>query len=123
MFFGFNRRKKVEQVLQRNSLSDAEFIARIELLELPSELIAPTIRAYRSMLGELYGIPPEKIYPNDSFREFSCLQTRDWGILELIFLIEDILKIDIYEEKVPDLTMTMNMGEWIKRLLLNIFSE
>lgn len=105
-------------------MSNADFIAEIKLFELLSESSNHNIaiQAYRSMLGEIHEIPLEKIYPDDSFREFSCFQKRDWDILEIVFLMEDILVADIDETKVPNLTIKMTIGEWIKQLFLNVFS-
>nr|WP_290221770.1 hypothetical protein [Trichocoleus desertorum] len=118
MLFGFHQRRKLKTLLQRPDISDDEFLANINLSD---ERARVAIHSFRLKLGEIYRIPPEKLYPDDSFRELLRLPNRGWDMLEIIFLLEEVLGVGIDVEQVPDWTnREVTLGTWISELLLNL---
>lgn len=118
MLFGFHQRRQPTTFLQRPDISDNEFLANINLAD---ERARIAIHSFRSKLGEIYRIPPEKLYPDDSFRELLRLPNRGWDMLELIFLLEEALGVGIDVEQVPDwMNREVTLGVWISDLIHNL---
>ncbi len=49
--------------------------------------LAPRVsKALRSLLGEMFRVPADRIYPRNSFQAlFDKLRCRDWGVVEFLF--------------------------------------
>ncbi len=87
-------------------------------LELSGELAEKTVNVCRSKFGKFYELPPEKLYPDDNFREILRLPTNGWDMLDVVLSLEDTLEIAIYEEQVPDWAFNdITLGQWITELL------
>ncbi|MBD1907593.1 hypothetical protein H6F66_15775 [Trichocoleus sp. FACHB-6] len=115
MLFWFNRQKKLEEFLQRSPMSDEEFM---NMVRLPGDLFKKAAKCYRSKLGEMFRVPPEKIYPDDSFSELARLGTSDWDILEIVLFLEQILEVELDDTKVPEWNLKTTVGQWIIDLLV-----
>lgn len=101
-------------------MSDDEFM---DTVRLSGRVFKKEIKCYRSKLGEIFRVPPEKIYPDDSFGELSDLLTSDWDILEIVLFLEDILEVDLDETKVPEWNLKTTLGQWITDLLSRCFPQ
>ncbi len=88
--------------------------------------LAPRVsKALRSLLGEMFRVPADRIYPADSFEKlFDQLRSRDWDVVEFLFAVEDEFDMAIecdedlgYEcnEKLDGLTdlRTITVGDWV----------
>ncbi len=92
------------------------------------DLARQVARVLRSLAGNTFRVPADRIYPEDTFQElFDESRWIDWDILELILALEDELNIAIkcdedleyeYDEKLDDLTdlRTITVGEWVCRM-------
>ena len=109
----------LEEFLQRPSISDEEFISRVGL---SGETVKQAVKCYRSKLGEIYRIPADKLYPDRSFGELIRYPNSGWDMLEIIFILEDTLEVEINEEQVPNWTHRQTtLGQWIAELLSRCF--
>jgi hypothetical protein len=117
-FSGFNQSKKLDEILQRFDMSDEEFLHR---LQISGEVALKTVRCCRTELGKTFRVPPEKLYPNDIFRDIVNLPASEWDMLELVFSLEKTLSIGIDEEQVPDwICRDTTLGKWIINFLRNV---
>jgi hypothetical protein len=113
----FNQSKKLNEILQRHDMSDEEFIHR---LQISGEVAAKTVKCCRTKLGNTFRVPPDKLYPDDIFRDIINLPTSEWDMLELVFSLEKTLNIEIDEEQVPNWTSkNITLGIWIINFLKN----
>lgn len=114
----FNCSKKLNKFLQRPNMSDQEFFHR---LPLSGEVALKPVKCCRTELGNAFRVPPEKLYPDDIFRDIINLPAFDWDMLYLVFSLKEILSIDIEEEQVPDwIRRDITLGEWIIDFLINV---
>ncbi|MCT7964394.1 MULTISPECIES: hypothetical protein [Oscillatoriales] len=120
MLFWFNSKKKLEEFLQRPRMTDEDFLSE---LGFSGTKLKKVVKDYRSKLGDMFQVPPEKIYPNDKFGELSRLQPCDWDLLEIVLFLEDSLKVELDDEKVPDWNGTTNVGSWVADLLSKCFTQ
>ena len=118
MLFWLNKRK-LDNFLHRPPMSDEDFLNH---LNLSSKLFTGAIKDYRLKLSEMFLIPPENIYPNDSFKELFSLPTpSNWELLEIVLSLEEVLEVEIDDTKLPEWQAKMFVGQWIKELLLKCF--
>lgn len=119
LWFGwFNQSKKLDEILQRLDMSNEEFLHRLQISD---EVALKTVRCCRTQLGKTFKVPPEKLYPDDIFRDITNLPASEWDMLELVFSLEKSLTIEIDEEQVPDwICRKTTLGKWIINFLRNI---
>lgn len=92
-------------------MSDEEFLHGIQL---SSEAARKTVKCCRTELSKSFRLSPEKLYPDDKFRDIISLPTPEWDMMDLLFPLEEALGIGIDEEQVPDWTgKTVTLGGWI----------
>ncbi|MCP3994782.1 MAG: hypothetical protein GY722_06935 [bacterium] len=76
----------------------------------------------RPLLGNIFRVPADRIYPRDSFQGLSRkLACRDFDVMEFIFALEDELSIEIEDDddgESLDLTdlRTITVGDWVCRM-------
>ncbi|WP_235526272.1 hypothetical protein [Nostoc piscinale] len=113
--------KQLSDIFQRSDMSDEEFIQN---LKLSHELAKKTVNCVRIQLSKAFGVPSEKLYPDDKFIDIISFPCWDWDMIELLFALEETLKIDIDEEQVPDWTAkNITLGQWIVEFLCCNFPE
>lgn len=121
MQFFFKKSKKLNEILQRPEMNDEEFLQKLKLSD---DLAIKTVSCVRTGLGKSFKIPPTKLYPDDKFREIISLPCWEWDMMELVLALEEILKIDIDEEQVPNWTSKdITLGKWIVEFLFRNFLE
>lgn len=112
----FNWQSKRKEFIARSSISDEQFLRAIHATENFSESF---IKCCRSKLGEVFQVDSDKIYPTDTWQTLYKLKPVDWDILEIVFALEDILNIEIEEEKVPTTSPKQPIGVWIAEFISN----
>ncbi|AFY40965.1 hypothetical protein [Nostoc sp. PCC 7107] len=121
MRFILKKTKNLNDILQRSDMRNEEFLYK---LQLSGELALKIVNCVRIELGKAFRLPPEKLYPDDNFREIISLPCWEWDMIELVFALEEILKIGIDEEQVPDWTCkSITLGQWIVEFLCRNFPE
>ncbi|GBE92063.1 hypothetical protein [Nostoc cycadae] len=121
MRFIFKNSKKLNEILQRSAISNEEFVHNIKL---SSELAIKTVNCVRIELGKAFRVPAEKLYPDDKFLDIISLPCWEWDMIELVLALEEILKIGIDEEQVPDWTSKdITLCQWIVEFLCRNFPE
>jgi hypothetical protein len=111
-------RIKREVFSQRLPLKDLQFL---NILGLDGNIAQQTVNCCRKQLGNSFRIDPEKLYPDDLFRDIIKLPAWDWDMLELILELENALNIEIDEELVPNWTSkNITLGQWILEFVYRI---
>jgi hypothetical protein len=110
----FPQRLRQKEFFERSPMSDEIFLEAIQTTE---DFSKNFISCCRSKLGEIFQVDPYKIYPTDTWQDLYNLKCADWEVLEIVFLLEDVLKIEIDEEKVPVPSPRKQLGTWIAEFI------
>jgi predicted secreted protein len=85
MQFFFKKSKKLNEILQRSEMNDEEFIQKMQLSD---NLAIKTVSCVRRELGKSFRISPEKLFPDDTFREIISLPCPEWDMMYLYWLLK-----------------------------------
>ncbi|MCP3995399.1 MAG: hypothetical protein GY722_10075 [bacterium] len=120
--FWTSRRSRERKALRasvrgRAPVSDQKFVS---MADGRGDLAPRVAKALRSLIGDINGIPADRIYPRDDFWElFGKLSCRDWDSVEIILALEDELNIEIWDDDACDLadrTDSGTIGDWVCRI-------
>ena len=101
-------------------MSDEQFLQIIQATGAFSENF---LKCCRSKLGEVFQVDPNKIYPTDTWQDLYSLGFVNWDVLEIVLSLEEALKIEIDEEKVPIPSSKKQIGAWITEFISNCSSK
>ncbi len=122
--FWFSRRPRerkafLASVKDRAPISDRKFVS---MAGGRGDLAPRVAKTLRLLLGDIFRVPADRIYPRDNFLELcDKLKCRDWDEIEFIFALEDELNMEIKDDdddELLDLTdlRTITVGDWVCRM-------